>query len=144
MVRVEWFSESETNIMNKTAAFCSQIDTDKRVKLALVRVREVYREPGFAAWSSEYLRSRRRGVGPTQAAWASILPEVSERGINPGYDPKYQAEAAAKSASLAAWILAQVRSASEYERQFAERDLRSALEAAEWAIKTVQCLQASQ
>ena len=144
MVRVEWFSESETNIMNKTAAYCSQIDTDKRVKLALVRVQKIYREPGFAAWSSEYLQNRRRGVGPTQAAWASILPEVSERGINPGYDPKYQAEAAAKSASLAAWILAQVRSASEYERQFAERDLRSALEAAEWAIKTVQCLQASQ
>ena len=131
--------------MNKTAAFCSQIDTDKRVKLALSLVREVYSEPGFAAWSSEYLRDRRRGVGPTQMVWASILPKVSERGRNPGYDIKYQAEAAAKSASLAAWMLAQVRSASGYERQFAERDLRSALEAAEWAIKTVQCLlQASQ
>ena len=99
MVRVEWFSESETNIMNKTAAFCSQIDTDKRVKLALVIVREVYNEPGFAAWSSEYLRSRRRGVGPAQTAWASIIPKVSGRGRNPGYDYKYQAAAAAKSAS---------------------------------------------
>ena len=126
--------------MNKTAAYCSQIDTEKRVKLALSRVREVYREPGFAAWSSEYLRGRRRGVGPTQTAWASILPEVSERGTDPGYDIKYQAEAAAKSASLAAWMLAQVRSASEHERQFAERDLRSAFEAAEWAIKTAQCV----